>query len=428
MDIASRSRVQKGQSLTTYADDYTVIDIETTGLNPKQDEIIEISALKYRNNEIVDKFSSLIKPESSIPDYIIKITGIDDEMVSSAPGAEEVLTKFHEFIGDDILIGHNINFDINFLYDNFDVFLNIPLSNDYIDTLRIARRTIFKIENYKLGTLADYFDICYDGAHRAEADCIITNGVYKKLREIQGGFQETISAAEEIPAAEIDIETLPINDTNPFFKKKVVFKGKLQSHPTEFFEKLCQKCNCKFCDIFYKDADYIVFGNVTYQKYLRKDYSEKMLKAKALAESNGLAIISEYDFLDMLDIPHAEKVTKNSAKKTSYKNSYIDTKSMTTENDTFDISHPLYDKMCVFTGTLEKMSRKEAMQKVLDFGGEIGNGVTAKTNYLILGNNDYCPSIKDGKSTKQKKAEELKLKGKDIEIITEDTFYDMLEM
>lgn len=73
------------------------------------------------------------------------------------------------------------------------------------------------------------------------------------------------------------------------------------------------------------------------------------------------------------------------------------------------------------------MQRKDAMQLVLDLGGEVGNSVTAKTNYLILGNNDYCSSIKDGKSNKHKKAEELKLKGKDIEIITENIFYEMLE-
>lgn len=73
------------------------------------------------------------------------------------------------------------------------------------------------------------------------------------------------------------------------------------------------------------------------------------------------------------------------------------------------------------------MIRKDAMQIVVDLGGINGNSVTAKTNYLILGNNDYCSLIKDGKSNKQKKAEKLKLKGNDIEVITENVFYDMIE-
>lgn len=73
------------------------------------------------------------------------------------------------------------------------------------------------------------------------------------------------------------------------------------------------------------------------------------------------------------------------------------------------------------------MARKDAMQVVVDLGGINGDSVTAKTNFLILGNNDYCSLIKDGKSNKQKKAEELRLKGVDIEIITENVFYDMIE-
>ena len=80
----------------------------------------------------------------------------------------------------------------------------------------------------------------------------------------------------------------------------------------------------------------------------------------------------------------------------------------------------------MFTGVLERMSRKEAMQLVADSGGINGDTVTQKTNYLVLGNNDYCKSIKDGKSNKQKKAEKLKASGLDIEIIPESVFYDMV--
>jgi len=72
------------------------------------------------------------------------------------------------------------------------------------------------------------------------------------------------------------------------------------------------------------------------------------------------------------------------------------------------------------------MSRKEAMQLVADVGGVNADSVTKKTNFLILGNNDYCPLVKDGKSNKQKKAEKLKLDGNDIEVIPENVFYDML--
>lgn len=104
----------------------------------------------------------------------------------------------------------------------------------------------------------------------------------------------------------------------------------------------------------------------------------------------------------------------------------ISAKEIKTEKTEFDEAHPLFGKVCVFTGTLEKMQRKEAMQLVADLGGIPGDGVTKKTNYLILGNNDYCKTIKDGKSSKQKKAEKMILDGADLQIIPEAVFYDIV--
>lgn len=92
-----------------------------------------------------------------------------------------------------------------------------------------------------------------------------------------------------------------------------------------------------------------------------------------------------------------------------------------------DEDSPIYQKHCVFTGKLERFSRKEAMQIVADLGGINEDNVTKKTNFLVLGNNDYCATIKDGKSAKHKKAEKYKLEGFDIEIVPENVFYDMLD-
>ena len=112
-------------------------------------------------------------------------------------------------------------------------------------------------------------------------------------------------------------------------------------------------------------------------------------------------------------------------KRLSKSNYNVRAKDIEAETTDFDISNPIYGSVCVFTGTLEKMTRKEAMQIVKNLGGENGDSVTKKTNFLILGNNDFCKSIKDGKSSKQKKAEKLKSSGVDIEIISESVFYDM---
>ena len=115
--MATRCR-NKGESLIDFPSDYTIVDIETTGLSPQQCEIIEISALKIRNDKIKAKFSTLVKPEGLIGRFITKLTGITNLMVENAPKIDKVLPKFLEFAGNDCIIGHNVNFDINFIYDN----------------------------------------------------------------------------------------------------------------------------------------------------------------------------------------------------------------------------------------------------------------------------------------------------------------------
>ena len=87
---------------------------------------------------------------------------------------------------------------------------------------------------------------------------------------------------------------------------------------------------------------------------------------------------------------------------------------------------PIYRQHLCITGKLDRFTRAEAMQLIADLGGINDNTVTKNTNFLILGNNDYCATIKGGKSTKQKKAESAKLGGQDIEIIPENVFYDMI--
>ena len=105
----------------------------------------------------------------------------------------------------------------------------------------------------------------------------------------------------------------------------------------------------------------------------------------------------------------------------------LDAKTIKATENKRDEKSPIYNRECVFSGTLEKMERRLAMQSVVNIGGRVANAVTKHTNFLILGNNDNCKTIKDGKSSKQKKAEEYKAKGYDIEIITEDTFYDYIK-
>lgn len=172
----------KGQSLFATPDDYTVVDIETNGLFSGTCEIIEVSALKVRNELVQDSFSTLIKPTQSIDWFITNLTGITDEMVENAPDITYAMQEFYGFVGKDIIIGHNVNFDVNFLYDNLWLHNGLILDNAFVDTLRLARKALPFLHNHKQTTVANYYGIATDGAHRALRDCEICNACYLNLK------------------------------------------------------------------------------------------------------------------------------------------------------------------------------------------------------------------------------------------------------
>lgn len=307
----TNARPGKGHYLPLFPNDYVVIDLETTGLSPQFDEIIEVAALRVSNGKIVDSYSELVRPVNPIDDFIVELTGISNEMVADARPVEMVLPDFCGFVSDSILVGHNVSFDINFIYDSLDCFSK-EFSNDYVDTMHLSRRILPDLKHHRLSDLSKlYIDEDYSAAHRALEDCYATYSVFNGLR----------------------------SDAITKF-------GSLE----DFYNS----CKRKSSHAGFKAAE------------------------------------------------------------------------ISPDNVNFDESHPLFGRLCVFTGKLEKMSRREAMQLVVNLGGFVGDSVTKKTNYLILGNNDYCATIKDGKSSKQKKAEKLISDGCDLSIMPESVFYDLV--
>lgn len=305
------SKRNKGNSLLKIPADYTIVDVETTGYDQRFDNIIEVGCIKYRGGEETARYNTLIKPPKNysgnyVDVYIESLTGITNEMLSSAPAFDDVAETLWDFIKGELLVGHNVNFDVNFLYDIFVSFDSaLILNNDFVDTLRIARRVLPELEYHRLEDLDDYFDIGI-AHHRAISDCETTNIVLQKLA--------TIIAERQI-------------DLSP---------------------------------------------------------------------------------------PNSEKWGK------------VDLRALSPENDNVVIDSPLYKKVCVFTGTLERYTRVDAAQIVVNLGGLCGNNVTKATNFLIVGDFDYSSGIKGGKSNKLKRAEQLIAKGSDLQILSERVFYDML--
>lgn len=175
----------KGKRLNKYVSDYVVFDLETTGINPNRDAIIEISAIKVIGNQVAEEFSTLVNPGRSIPKGATAVNGITDEMVADAPTVKEAIEHFLDFIGDSILVGHNIHtFDMNFAYDAALQELGREIKNDYIDTLYLARQCLPQLSHHKLTDVSEYFCIETEGAHRALCDCVMNQQCYEALSRI----------------------------------------------------------------------------------------------------------------------------------------------------------------------------------------------------------------------------------------------------
>lgn len=161
---------------------YTVIDIETTGLSCDTCEIIELSAIKVRDYQVVDNFSSLVKPNSRINSFITSLTGISNEMVKNAQPITSVLPSFVKFISEDILLGHNVSFDMRFIQYNLERYFKQSLANKSIDTMRISRKYNKMLKSHKLELLANHYNVSTKGHHRALNDCMMTNEIYLNMK------------------------------------------------------------------------------------------------------------------------------------------------------------------------------------------------------------------------------------------------------
>ena len=151
---------------------FVAVDTETTGLRSSRDRIIEVAAVKARKGKVVDRFVTLINPMEPIPTRITRITGINSHMVTHAPLACEVLPTFVEFLGDAVVVMHNVRFDLSFINAELKRAGLSPLANETVCTVRLARRLLRGLPSKSLASLKAYFGIEVDAAHRALPDAI----------------------------------------------------------------------------------------------------------------------------------------------------------------------------------------------------------------------------------------------------------------
>lgn len=170
--------------------EFVVFDTETTGLSASKDRIVELSAIRFVDGIPTEIFETFINPECEISPEVSAINHITNDMVADAPTISEVLPSFEAFVGKSPLVAHNLEFDIKFLFYSGSTITDTP--RKYYDTLAqsqniLKRITAFESDwdviNYKLGTVAEYFDIAFPCQHRASGDAMVAGKVFLKLIE-----------------------------------------------------------------------------------------------------------------------------------------------------------------------------------------------------------------------------------------------------
>ena len=156
-----------------------VLDLETTGLDPARDAIIEIGAVKVKGDRTEGEFASLINPGRKLTPFITQLTGITDAMLVNAPRLVEMLPRLEEFVGDAPVLGQNVRFDLGFLRAK-----QALRHNDGLDTWDLSSVLLPTASRYNLGSLAKELGIVLPASHqhhRALDDCKETLGVYRAL-------------------------------------------------------------------------------------------------------------------------------------------------------------------------------------------------------------------------------------------------------
>ena len=169
--------------------DYVVIDLEMTGLSAKYNKVIEIGAVRIRGGEVAETLELFVNPKCRVPERIVELTGITDEMVADGLSEDDAMEQLLSFIGSDVIVGQNVNFDYSFI-KQWEVNHKRKIERMGCDTLRIARVLLPADLPKKLESLCEYFGIERVRAHRALDDAMETALVFERLKELTKGKEE----------------------------------------------------------------------------------------------------------------------------------------------------------------------------------------------------------------------------------------------
>lgn len=284
---------------------YTVVDVETTGLDRVNDRIVEIGILQVENGEIVGKHSTMINPGIHIKEDASKVNGIYDKDVEKAPNYQAVAPIVADLLLGQTIIGHNVDFDRAFVGNLLDT-IEAEGTIKYIDTLAFSRNVLKELpadqrpENYKLQTLAKYFDVSIGDAHRALADTITTHMVFEKCKEA-ARKQAEWKALERKEQRRREKEAWNTKfEKSPLLNKNIVYTGSFTLE-REQMKNLARSVGAIPRDEVNGNTDYLVVGyidNLPEWAYERKkgkadDLAKNGKKVKQISESEYLTLIGD---------------------------------------------------------------------------------------------------------------------------------------
>ncbi len=234
-------------------DTYIALDLETTGLNPSSDRILEIGAVKVEDGQIREIYETLVNPGMKIGARIRELTGITDEMAAEGKDTRTAVGELVEFCRGYPLLGHNILFDYSFVKRNA-VNFDLEFEKEGIDTLKIARVLFPEMEHRSLQALCGYYQIRQENAHRASSDALAAMELYGRMRgqfpespgelfaprplvykvkkqgpitPAQKGYLNDLLKYHKI-ALEVSVETLTKNEASRLIDKIILEHGRIQ--------------------------------------------------------------------------------------------------------------------------------------------------------------------------------------------------------
>ncbi len=304
--VALDEKKYKGKSLLEFPSDYTVIDLETTDLSYEYGEILEMAALKVRNGKIIDRYEQLVKPDDPIPPMATAVNGITDEMVADCPKLEDTMMEYLDFIGDDIVIGHNcVSFDVNYIYKNAFEIYGVWFSNNIVDTMRISRRLFKEEKHHRLKDLIKRYGLGDKQEHRGLSDCEYTKMVYDwmlnyiKSNNIDVGEWNKHNSHKKLNKKGLIATVSEFDVDNPFYQKEVVFTGALEKYLRSDAAQIVVNCGGSFSDNITKKTNYLVVADTGYREITNKmkkaeEYRVKGYDIETIPESLFYQILDDY--------------------------------------------------------------------------------------------------------------------------------------